>query len=79
MPNTHAVPEAVSASVAKGANLVRAMREFVGYSVEDLAVASGLATEEIDRVEAGDDADPARLRRIAHALGLPEEALAPYR
>ena len=75
MSNSHPVPESVAAAVAAGENAVKAMREFVGYTVEELAVACGLAADEIARIEAGDDNDPARLNRIAHALGLPEDAM----
>jgi transcriptional regulator with XRE-family HTH domain len=67
----------VAAAVAAGENAVKAMREFVGYTVEELAVVCGLAADEIARIEAGDDSDPARLNRIAHALGLPENAMLP--
>ena len=72
----YTLPESVAAAVAAGTNIVRALRESMGYSVEDLALTCGLATGEIGAIEAGNDADPARLRRIASALGLPERALA---
>jgi len=75
--NSHPVPEVVATAVAAGESVVKAMREFVGYSLEELAVACGLAVDEIVRIEAGDDSDPARLSRIAHALGLPEDAVLP--
>lgn len=78
MSNTgkdYTLPEPVAAAVRAGTNIVRAIRESVGYSVEELALTCGLATGEISAIEAGDDTDPARLRRIASALGLPERAL----
>jgi transcriptional regulator with XRE-family HTH domain len=50
---------------------VKAARETVGYSIEDLAVTCGLANEEIIDIEDGADSDPAKLRRIAAALQLP--------
>ncbi|MBB5574601.1 MULTISPECIES: helix-turn-helix domain-containing protein [Rhizobium] len=53
---------------------VKAARETVGYSIEDLAVTCGLANEEIVHIEDGDDIDPAKLRRIAAALQLPPSA-----
>jgi transcriptional regulator with XRE-family HTH domain len=62
-------------AVESGTNLVRAIRESIGYSVDDLAVACGLTTDEISQMETGTDADPNRLRRIASALGLPEDAV----
>ncbi|MBU2147007.1 MAG: helix-turn-helix domain-containing protein [Alphaproteobacteria bacterium] len=69
------LPEPVAAAVAAGTNIVRALRESRGYAVEELALTCGLATTEIATIEAGDDADPGRLRRIAHALGVPEQNL----
>jgi transcriptional regulator with XRE-family HTH domain len=69
------LPEPVAAAIAAGANIVRALRESKGYAVEELAVTCGLAITEIAAIEAGNDADPGKLRRIANALGLPEQAL----
>ncbi|MDL2401995.1 helix-turn-helix domain-containing protein [Rhizobium mayense] len=53
---------------------VKAARETVGYSIEDLAVTCGLANDEIMEIEDGADIDPAKLRRIATALQLPPSA-----
>ena len=39
------LPAAVAAAVGAGMNLVRAIRESVGYSIEDLAVACGLTAD----------------------------------
>ncbi|MBP2233536.1 transcriptional regulator with XRE-family HTH domain [Sinorhizobium kostiense] len=50
---------------------VRAAREAVGYSVEDLAVTCGLTSVEINEIESGSDHDPAKLKRIAGALQVP--------
>ncbi len=71
----YSLPEPVAAAVAAGTNIVRALRETMGYSVEELALTCGLATSEISAIEAGDDADPGKLRRLANALGLRERAL----
>lgn len=57
------------------ASRVRSHRESAGYSIEDLAVTCGLANTEISAIEDGDDADPAKLRRIAAALQVPVSAL----
>ncbi|TCL75695.1 helix-turn-helix transcriptional regulator [Rhizobium sp. BK251] len=65
----HAVP------VAGVGSRVKAAREAVGYSIEDLAVTCGLAIPEISAIEDGSDADPTRLKRIAAALQLPLSAL----
>lgn len=69
------LPESITAAVMAGTNIVRAIRESVGYSVDELALTCGLAINEISAMEAGTDADPGKLRRIAGALGLPEQAL----
>lgn len=70
MPKT-ALMEAISHAYSSGGNVVRTIRQVTGYSVEDLAVTSGLAIDEIERMEAGTEAVPGGLRRIAGALGLP--------
>ena len=54
---------------------VKAHRESAGYSIEDLAVTCGLANTEIAAIEDGNDADPAKLRRIAAALQVSVAAL----
>lgn len=71
----YTLPEAVTAAVAAGTNIVRALREARGYSVDELALTCGLVSGEIDAIEAGSDSDEGRLRRIASALGLPDQAL----
>ena len=50
---------------------VKAAREAVGYSIEDLAVTCGLANVEISEIESGRDFSPAKLKRIAGALQVP--------
>ncbi|WP_230978680.1 hypothetical protein [Ollibium composti] len=35
MSNSHPVPEAVATAISAGENAVKAMREFVGYTVEE--------------------------------------------
>ncbi|MQW89474.1 helix-turn-helix domain-containing protein [Sinorhizobium saheli] len=50
---------------------VKAAREAVGYSIEDLAVTCGLANIEISDIESGRDFTPAKLKRIAGALQVP--------
>ena len=46
-----------------------------GVRVHDLALTTGLVHDEIVRVEAGSDADPAKVRRIAAALKIPPATL----
>jgi transcriptional regulator with XRE-family HTH domain len=55
-------------------NALKAMRQTRGYSLEELSFACGLATHELAALESGMDVDPAKLRRIASALQLPETA-----
>lgn len=50
---------------------VRATRETVGYTIEDLAVTCGLTSVEISDIESGSDNDPAKLKRVATALQVP--------
>ena len=59
------------------AGAVRAAREAVGYSVDDLAVTCGLVVNEIEEIESGEDADPAKLKRIASALQVPVSSFVP--
>ncbi|AZN99359.1 XRE family transcriptional regulator [Mesorhizobium sp. M9A.F.Ca.ET.002.03.1.2] len=54
---------------------LRAIRETRGYSMEELSLTCGLAVDEIADIENGRSADPSKLRRIASALRLPENAL----
>ncbi|MCF6369597.1 helix-turn-helix domain-containing protein [Rhizobium halophilum] len=56
------------------ANAVSEAREAVGYSLEQLAVTTGLTVDELVAVEGGEGADPALLQRIASGLGLPAAA-----
>ena len=62
------------AANAPDVNAVRAMRETKGYSIEKLSLTCGLAAFELADIESGKDTDPAKLRRIASALMLPEDA-----
>ncbi|SFB09420.1 Helix-turn-helix [Rhizobium sp. NFR07] len=62
----------ISGEVAKA---VADARLAAGYSIDDLALTTGLVHDEIVRVEAGSDADPAKVRRIAAALKIPPSTL----
>ncbi|WP_105382033.1 helix-turn-helix domain-containing protein [Neorhizobium alkalisoli] len=53
------------------ASAVAEARRAMGYSIDELAVTTGLVSDEILRVENGMDADPAKLKRIAAALQVP--------
>jgi DNA-binding XRE family transcriptional regulator len=65
----------VAAEIAPEHSAIRAIRETRGYSMEELSLTCGLSTNEIADIESGKDADPTKLRRIATALRLPENAL----
>jgi transcriptional regulator with XRE-family HTH domain len=78
MPRTarhNKLADAVVIEATPADNALKAIRLAKGYSVEHLALTCGLATNEIMDIESGKDADPVKLRRIAYALQLPENAL----
>ena len=54
---------------------VRAIREMRGYTIDNVAVTSGLTWQEIADVEEGRLNDIRLLRRIATALRIPLDAL----
>jgi DNA-binding XRE family transcriptional regulator len=65
------LPDAVSLAMSEGRNVIRAYREFLAYSVEDLAIACGLSVEEIENIEAGLKYNKGYRDRIARSLSLP--------
>jgi DNA-binding XRE family transcriptional regulator len=67
--------ELAAIEAAPDHSALRAIREARGYSMEELSLTCGLAIDEIADIENGKDADPSKLRRIATALRLPENAL----
>ncbi|MHA7773877.1 helix-turn-helix domain-containing protein [Roseibium sp. M-1] len=67
------LPAEVQDAVASGTNIVRAYREHLGYSLDDFSATSGLAVDEINKIEAGHRFDKGYRSRIARALGLPEQ------
>ncbi len=68
------IEESTAVSPIDVAAAVKGARDAVGYSVEDLAVTCGLANGEILEIENGENADPAKLKRIAAALQVPVSA-----
>jgi len=64
------IVEAINAAIATGTNPVTAIREAFNYTLEELAVTSGLATQELAELEAAIP-DETALSRIEAALGLP--------
>lgn len=66
--NTAAINGHVARAVAEA-------RLAAGYSIDDLALTTGLIHDEIAHVEDGSDNDPAKVKRIAAALKIPPSAL----
>jgi transcriptional regulator with XRE-family HTH domain len=64
-------PETALEGIPRGACFIRAYREQLGYSIEDLAVACGLAVEEIEKIESGLRYNKGYRDRIAKCLSLP--------
>ena len=78
MPRTeqhNKLADAVIIAAVPADNALKTIRLAKGYSIEHLALTCGLSANEIMDIERGKDADPTKLRRIAHALQLPESAL----
>ncbi|MGI6852068.1 helix-turn-helix domain-containing protein [Mesorhizobium sp. 1B3] len=67
-----ALPEAVLTAISAGTPVIRAYREHLGYSIDDIAVTSGLTVEEVELIESGYRFEKGYRDRIARALGLPE-------
>ncbi|MCJ9722263.1 helix-turn-helix domain-containing protein [Agrobacterium sp. SHOUNA12C] len=57
------------------AERIKAARESVSYSLDDLALTCGLTHAELSDIERGTDLDEAKLKRIAAALQIPFTAL----
>ncbi len=66
------LPEAVLTAISNGTPVIRAYREHLGYTVDDIAVTSGLTVGEVEKIEAGHRFEKGYRDRIARALGLPE-------
>ncbi len=50
--------------------LLHSARVSRGYSIDDVALTSGLTADEVQAVESGADDDAARIARVAAAVGL---------
>lgn len=66
--NTAALAGHVARAVAEA-------RLAAGYSIDDLALTTGLIHDEIVHIEDGSDSDPSKVKRIAAALKIPSSAL----
>jgi DNA-binding XRE family transcriptional regulator len=65
------IPETVLRAMSEGTHIIRAYREYLGYSIDELAVACGLAAEEIQNIESGLRYNKGYRDRIARSLSLP--------
>lgn len=70
--NNSRIPETVLKASSEGTHIIRAYREHLGYSIEELAIACGLAAEEIENIESGLRYNKGYRDRIARSLSLPE-------
>ncbi len=66
--STHELTSVSSDTLADVGTRIRITRGSFGYSVDDLAETVGLTSDEIVAIEAGNDNDPAKIKRIAAAL-----------
>jgi hypothetical protein len=70
---THsALPDAVLTAISAETPVIRAYREHLSYTIDDIAITSGLTVEEVEKIESGHRYDKGYRDRIARALGLPE-------
>lgn len=58
------------------ADLISSARKATGYTLEQLAITSGLTTAEISAIENGRETEEAKIRRLASALRIPHEHFA---
>ncbi len=65
-----ALPAAVLTAISTGTPVIRAYREHLGYTIDDIAVTSGLTVEEVEKIEEGHRFEKGYRDRIARALGL---------
>ena len=63
--------DAINSALASGMNPATAIRVAFNYTLDELAVTSGLAISELVHLEAG-NVDAEKLARLASALGLPD-------
>jgi transcriptional regulator with XRE-family HTH domain len=75
--NNFASANGAKLSLQNIAAAVAEARRAVGYSIDELAITTGLVNDEIVRIENGSDADPAKLKRIAAALQVPVSKFLP--
>jgi hypothetical protein len=59
-------------AIASGVHVARAYREYLGYTIGDVAITSGLTVQEVEQIEACHGVEKCYRDRIARALSLPE-------
>jgi transcriptional regulator with XRE-family HTH domain len=69
---TPSLPKAVLIAISSGIPVTKAYREHLGYTIDDVAVASGLTPKEVEKIESGHRFGKGYRDRIARALGLPD-------
>lgn len=73
-PLSH-LPQAVIDATANGAHLVTALRDYLGYTQEQLSIASGLTLDEIASIEGESSIRVTYISRLARALAQPESTV----
>ncbi|TDK35053.1 XRE family transcriptional regulator [Rhizobium deserti] len=73
--NNFQAAENSALAASQVASLVAEARLALGYSVDDLAVTTGLINDEIIGIENGTDIDPGKLKRVAAVLKVPVSAV----
>jgi transcriptional regulator with XRE-family HTH domain len=73
--NNFQAAENSALAASQVASLFAEARLALGYSVDDLAVTTGLINDEIIGIENGTDIDPAKLKRVAAVLKVPVSAV----
>jgi transcriptional regulator with XRE-family HTH domain len=75
MQDFKTIPQPVQTAMARGAQPVKALREWRGLTQDALADRSCLAISQVQRAERGGEIPVAAMRLIARALGVPETVL----
>ncbi len=73
--SSKSVLENIQNLVGHGVHIVQAVRQSLGYSIEELAVVCGLTSDEITLLENSDQVEPTKLARITTAAGFQPETI----
>lgn len=69
------VLENIQNLVNHGMHIVQAVRQSLGYTIEELAVVCGLTSDEITMLEKSEKVEPQKLARITSAAGFRPETI----